>query len=208
MLQVDGGRTTMRLMLLLTVCMLPLACRKTEPKPDSTAIVGADVRSGILAEASANYSYGAERPPVPVDTMLIGAPGGDLPVITISTATQTSAAGRIPGSRFIYRLTSDKPYPAMGIAPGVNYVWRDTSAGPEGPYRTLVVPADTSYPMTWLKRDTSVAQYVAGQATEPRLVKSQFGYGACDNNCSPHCASRSSLRSFAAGDTLQLTLKR
>jgi hypothetical protein len=141
---------------------------------------------------------------VPVDTTLTGAPGGSLPKITIATATQTNPQGRVPGNRFSFRLKSDAAYPAMGIAPGMNYVWRDTSAGPEGPNRLLVVPADTTYPMTWLKRDSTVASYVPGVAVEPRLVKSAFGFGACDNNCNPHCVSRDMLRTFSLSDTLRI----
>ncbi len=204
------GRRTMThqwLMVPMTGLLL-VACFKTETKSDSTRVAGADIRGSMLAEATSNYTFGAERAPVPVDTTLIDAPGGTLPTITISTATQKSGQGRVPGNRFIYRLTSDAPYPAMGLAPGLNYVWRDTSAGPEGPYRTLIVPADTTYPMTWLRRDTSVASYVPGPAMEPRLVQSAKGYGACDNNCSPHCASRSSLRTYAQSDSLLLTLTR
>jgi hypothetical protein len=195
-------------MLVPMVGLLVVACFRKESKSDSAGVTGEPPRSAILLEATTNYTYGAERQPVPVDTTLIGAPGGTLPKITISTATQTSATGRVPGNRFIYRLNSDGAYSAMGIAPGLNYVWRDTSAGPEGPYRTLVVPADTAYPMTWLMRDTSVASYVPGPAVEPRLVKSMKGFGACDNNCSPHCASRSSLRAFSSSDTLRIAYTR
>ena len=209
MTRVNGVRTTMqRWTLVPMAALLFVACFKKEPKADSVGVAGTDPRSGILAEASSNYSYGAERQPVAVDTALIGAPGGPLPVITIATATQTSGTGRVPGNRFLYRLSSSGAYPAMGIAPGLNYVWRDTSAGPEGPYRTLVVPADTAFPMTWLKRDTSVTTYVPGPAVEPRLVKSTMGFGACDNNCSPHCASRAFLRTYSPSDTLHIMYRR
>lgn len=208
MTRVDDRRTTMqRWMLLSMTALLLAACFTKESKVDSVGVAGAASRSAYLAEATTNYTYGAERQPVPVDTTLIDAPGGTLPKITISTATQTSGTGRVPGNRFLYRLNSDGAYAGMGIAPGLNYVWRDTSAGPEGPYRTLIVPADSAYPMMWLKRDTSVAQYVPGPAVEPRLVQSAKGFGACDNNCSPHCASRSFLRTYAPSDTLRIAYK-
>jgi hypothetical protein len=187
--------------------LLLAACFKRDATVDSVGIAGVPTRSAILLEATSNYKYAGERQPVPVDTALIGAPGGTLPTITIATATQTSGTGRVPGNRFSFRLTSDGAYAPMGIAPGLNYVWRDTTSGAEGPYRLLVVPADTTYPMTWLKRDSSVASYVPGPAIEPRLVKSAKGFGACDNNCVPHCVSRSLLRTFASSDTLRMNYK-
>ena len=204
MMRLDGWRTTMqRWTLVPMVGVLFVACLGNDGqiKPLNAGLAD---RGAILDEATANYTYGNPRPAVSVDTTLIGAPGGDLPEITIATATQTTAEGRVPGNRFSYKLTSSAAYPAMGIAAGVNYVWRDTSAGPEGPYRLLVVPADPTYEMKWLKRDTSVASYVPEPATEPRLVKSAKGFGACDNNCVPHCVSREFLRSFASGDTLRM----
>lgn len=209
MTRVDGLRRTMQRCVLATaVGAILLGCKGSAgSKGDSSGVTGVDVRSDLLAEAASNYTYGAERTPVTVDTSIIGGPGGPLPTITISTATQNSATGRVPGNRFIYRLTSSDAYPAMGLAPGANYIWRDTSSGPEGPYRTLVVPQSNTYPMMWLQRDMSIASYVPGPAIEPRLVKSAFGYGACDNNCSPHCASRAFLRTFGSRDSLKLTLK-
>lgn len=209
MSRVDGwGKAMQQWMLVTAVSALVVGCGGSGDKGDSTkAQGGADVHGDIVREAEANYKYGAERPPVPVDTAIINGPGGVLPTITISTATQNSASGRVPGNKFIYQLTSSGAYPAMGLAPGKNYVWRDTSSGPEGPYRTLVVPKDTTYPMVWLRRDTSVASYAPLPAVEPRLVKSMKGYGGCDNNCVPHCASREFLRTFTVSDTLRIQYK-
>jgi hypothetical protein len=206
MTRVEGWRTTMHRWMLVPMCGLLLtACFKTETPPDSVRITSVPARSAILLEATTNYTYGAERQPVTVDTALIGAPGGTLPTITVATATQTSGDGRVSGNRFSFRLNSSGAYAPMGIAPGMNYVWRDSSSSREGPYRLLVVPADTTYPMTWLKRDSSVTSYVPGPAAEPRLVASAKGFGACDNNCVPHCVSRMLLRTFAPSDTLKIT---
>ena len=206
MTRVDGWNTTMQRWMLVSVATLVLvACKNESKTPNVIAVpVPPPTRAQILAEATTNYTYGPERAPIPVDTTLIKSPGGPLPTITIATATQVNAQGRVPGHRFTYRLTSSAPYGAMGIAPGLNYVWRDTSTGPEGPYRMLVVPADSTYPMMWLKHDTSVASYVPGPAPEPRLVKSQLGYGSCDNSCSPHCVSSQFLRLKTDSDTLQM----
>lgn len=168
---------------------------------------GTATRTVILTEAESNYSYGPERAAVSVDSKLVPGPGGVLPTITISTATQKNKDGRFPKNHFVYRLTSSGAYPTMGIAPGENFVWRDTSSTSEGPYRTLVVPKDTAYPMVWLRQD-SVGQYVPGPTPEPRLVKSTLAYGVCDHNCSPHCVSRSALRNFTPSDTLKVTFRR
>jgi hypothetical protein len=203
MTRVDSLHTTMqRWMLISTVGAFMLACGG-----GTRETTGGTARSDLITEAESNYSYGAERKPVLVDTTIIKGPGGTLPTITISTATQKSSTGRVPNNRFIYKLQSTGAYAAMGIAPGENYIWRDTSSSREGPYRTLVVPKDTAYPMVWLRRDTSVASYAPLPATEPRLVQSAFGYGACDNNCVPHCATRDILRAFTSSDTLRVLLK-
>jgi hypothetical protein len=193
MTRVDGLAKAMRQWMLLTaIGAFALGC----PRPESK------IRGDLVREAESNYTYGSERPPVPVDTTIINAPGGKLPTITISTASQTSSAGRVPGNKFIYRLTSSDPYPRMGLARGVNYIWRDTSSDRAGEYGTLVVPKDGSSPMVWLKRDTTVTSYAPLPAVEPRLVKSALGFGACDNNCVPHCATRELLRTFSNRDTV------
>ena len=208
MMRVNGGPMTVkRWMLASAVGAFLLACGDSGGKSDTTKAAGPPGRTDIVNEAESNYTFGSERQPVPVDTTIINAPGGALPTMTIATATQTSGRGRVPGNRFIYKLHSSAAYATMGLAPGDNYVWRDTISGPEGPYRTLVVPKDTTYPMIWLRRDTAVASYAALPAVEPRLVKSFKGFGACDNNCTPHCATRSVLRTFTIRDTLNILFK-
>jgi hypothetical protein len=54
----------------------------------------------------------------------------------------TSRAGGIG-----VRITSDTGYPRLGIAPGVNYVWKDVT---KGKTRLLIIPADTAKPVHWL----------------------------------------------------------
>jgi hypothetical protein len=46
-----------------------------------------------------------------------------------------------------FRITSDSAYPRLGIAPGLNYVWKDFV---NGRMRLLLIPADTSYMAHWL----------------------------------------------------------
>ena len=205
MTRAHGVRTMMpRWMLGAAVCATMFACKlfsSGDGTSRPTTVSG--TRSALLAEAASNYAFGTERQPVAVDTMTVKGPGGSLPVITIATATQVARGARVPGHMFIARLTSSAAYPELGLALGENYIWRDSSAGAEGPYRTLVVPKDTTYQMYWLKRDYSVASYAPGAPAEPRLVKSAFGYGECDLRCNPtHCAFQSVLRAYAAADTL------
>ena len=45
------------------------------------------------------------------------------------------------------RSPSDTGYPRLGIAPGVNYVWRDVV---DGRLRLLVIPANAKYKPRWL----------------------------------------------------------
>ena len=203
MTRAHGVRTMMpRWMLGAAVCATMFGCKKD----DTVRIASVSVtHAQLVAEATANYDFGPERQPVPVDTTAVKGPGGTLPTITIATATQLPRPPRVPGHMFIARLTSSAAYSQMGLAPGENYVWRDSSAGAEGPYRTLIVPKDTAFPMMWLKRDYSVASYAPGSPPEPRLVKSALGYGACDLRCNPtHCAFQSVLRAYAAADTVTI----
>jgi hypothetical protein len=46
-----------------------------------------------------------------------------------------------------FRVTSDTAYPRLGIAQGVNYVWKDVV---NGKTRLLIIPADTAKPAHWL----------------------------------------------------------
>lgn len=205
MTRAHGVRTMMpRWMLGAVVCAMMLACQMFGKAGTEGTNSVSEAHAALLTEATTNYDYGPERAPVPVDTTYIRTPGGTLPTITISTATQISGTGRVAGNTFISRLTSSAAYPTLGLAPGVNYIWRDTSAR-RGLYRTLVVPADVSYPMHWLRRDNSVASYAPGSPSEPRLVKSLFGYGQCDVKCGPtHCAFQGVGDAFAVGDSVQI----
>lgn len=167
-------------------------------------------RAQLLAEATGNYTYGDERSPEPVTTTRISMSGGTLPNITIATATRTSAVGRRQSSRFLGRLTvTGGAYAQMGLAPGVNYVWRDstgalppssphrspgrsfvTAGSGHDPARTLIVPVDPAYPMRWLQHDVDHAPLLAAASELPRLVKSTSGYGMCDNGCAGgHCVA-------------------
>ena len=165
----------------------------------------------FVLEAESNYTYGSERPAISVDTSSgLRTPTGSLPTITIATATMTDTAGRDYSGRFIARLHSTAAYPVMGIDSGYNYIWRDSGGLIGQPFRHLVVPKNLARQMYWLKRDTTVATYVAGAATEPRLAVSPVAYGMCGNGCgSGHCAAKDSQRVFfAPADDVLIHIKK
>lgn len=199
MTRVDGVRRVMAQwwMLAGAASALMISCTRTAVINDLGE--ERDVRAELVAEAGSNYNFGPERIPVAVSDAVINGPGGVLPVITISTATRTEERGRAPTNKFIARITSSTAYPIMGFAPGVNYLWRDmASVADGGPYRTLVVPQNLTYPMMWLRRDGSVTSYSSLPAPEPRLVRSGLGFGVCDSGCSSgHCAARDTSGAFA-----------
>lgn len=85
----------------------------------------------------------------------------DAPKMTIASALtrDTGQVGRLES-----RITSDTAYPRLGIAPGVNYVWRDVV---NGSMRQLVIPADTAYRAHWL---TVARHNHAAPRNAPRLL--------------------------------------
>ena len=104
----------------------------------------ANWRAGFTAAAS-HLKFDSDRYPVPDDGVPRNAYPADAPKITIATA-MTRDTGRV--GHIESRITSDKPYPRLGIARGINYVWKDVSR--EGA-RQLIIPADTTYPVHWLR---------------------------------------------------------
>ena len=184
---------TMQLMLVLLTGAAVAGCGRNDAPPKSSVVTSTSTtsvtHSQLLAEATSNYTFGAERNPETVDTTRVKLPGGTLPTITIATATRTSAAGRRSPNRFTGRLTvSGSAYPRMGLAPGVNYVWSDSAGTSLEPARTLIVPADMAYPLMWMKHETDRTPLFAGTTPLPRLVKSAKGYGMCNNGCGGgHC---------------------
>lgn len=212
MMRVNGLPIRARVLLIAGAAIgVVIACQQVLPVTtfDAVPAGGRDTRAEFMTEVTTNYVFGPERAPVLIDTSIIRGPGGALPTITIATANRISESGRVPMSRFVYRLTSSAPYPIMGLAPGANYVWRDTAAVVYGgPYRTLVIPGNSSYPMVWLRVDAAGVMYALGVPLEPRLVKSALGYGACDNGCPPnHCPARDSTRTFTIADSLTVHIR-
>ena len=192
------------------MAVLVAACGRSDQRKDggpsadsassarSGAVSPAQTRAALRMEADSNYTFGRPREPRSVDTMVIKSPGGVLPTIRILTATIQSTSERVPTTRLLARLHSDAPYPTMGIATGDNDVWRDSVAGG---WRILMVPRDSTVPMSWQRLDTAVVRYFAEVATEPRLVRSDKGYGACTSGCDTgHCAMREKDRVYRDDD--------
>ena len=209
MMLVDDSRPMMTpWMLALGVSALMIACSVYVPHPKQTRFEGGrDVRAELINEAESNYRFGSERDAIPVDTTYVKGPGGRLPTITIATATQKSSSDRVRQNKFVSRLNSSGAFPRLGLAPGDNYLWHDTTSGKEGPWRTLVVPRNQSYPMVWLLRDMTVKGYAPGTPLEPRLVMSALGFGTCDHNCDVHCVSQQLLREYVPYDSLTVRIR-
>lgn len=152
----------------------------------------------LLAEATGNYTYAAERAPVRVSDTKVPGPGGTLPSITIATASRISSTGRVPGNRFIGRLNSSAAYPRLQLAPGYNYVWRESSGATA---RFLIVPADMAYPMYFVKQEADNTPLDPGTSELPRLVQSALAYAMCDGGCrGGHCIMMEAVIAYAPPD--------
>ena len=62
--------------------------------------------------------------------------------IASARTSDTAATARIEA-----RITTDSGYRPLGLAPGVNYVWKDYA---RGQMRLLIIPADTGWKEHWL----------------------------------------------------------
>lgn len=178
----------MRTITIVVTGLLISGCPKDDATSGTSVSGPVATRAALLAEAQSNYTYGAERVPLAVaDTRLIG-PGGTLPSLTIASATRTDSSGRRAGSRFIGRVTSGGAYSPLGLAPGINYVWRDSLGSEPDRARTLMIPLDNAYPMHWLRHDSDLTPLYAAASPLPRLVQSSTAYGMCDSGCrGGHC---------------------
>jgi hypothetical protein len=107
-------------------------CKHVRPAP-------ADWRDRLLATARA-ANFGADTPPVRNDGEGPEYPR-DVPMMRF--AQSQSPRGK---SSVVTRVTSDRAYPRLGLAEGVNYVWVVAGKQP----RVAVVPANPSLPAHWL----------------------------------------------------------
>jgi hypothetical protein len=127
----------------------------------------------IVHEADSLYVYDVERDTLMVtDTAFPGPVVEDdnIPHMTIATARLKPNTPQ-PAHRIIARITSEAPYPPLGIEPGYNYVWRSSwSDADTASWVTKIVSRDsaTSHDLT---RDARHHEYTPGMsAREPRLI--------------------------------------
>lgn len=98
-----------------------------------------------FTDAALKIPFDTERPPQR-DTM--EAPGAPVPEMLLRmriAVARSRDSGQTPHIDF--RITSESAYPPLGIAPGLNYVWKDFV---DGRMRLAVIPADTKYKAHWL----------------------------------------------------------
>ena len=89
--------------------------------------------------------------------------------IAVPRTADTSQAGRL-----VFRITSDRGYPRLGLARGINYVWQD---GVGARSRLLVIPADTNADIHWLT--VKPHRHLIAPRNMPRLLmlSSKSSYG-------------------------------
>jgi hypothetical protein len=142
--------------------------------------------------AALKIPFDSERTPVPFDGVPAGARVPNAPRMTIASA-RTRDTGRV--GTVGARITSEAAYPALGIAPGVNYLWRDVV---NGVVREFVIPADTAYRERWLSVEghkhapakqaprlvvVRVADAIARQGNPDSAPTVMFAMAVCDRGC-------------------------
>ena len=139
----------------------------------SSALLQNVSSTAVRRDAQSLYDFGPERPPLRNnDPAFKGpvVPDGGIPRMWISTATLKPNVP-VPKDRIIARIRSERAYPPMGLAAGVNYIWRNSrDARRAKEWKTLVVPADDQPARHVLTRDTRMMEYTHGDPAEPRLV--------------------------------------
>jgi hypothetical protein len=133
-------------------------------------------------------------------------PGSRVPQELLSLRIAVAGArdtGRTP--QIDLRVTSDSGYARLGIAPGVNYVWRDFVGGK---MRELVIPADSKYKTHWLTvrshmhpSPARVPRVVIGRDTSPKKRAESFYASTCTGPCSDNpltwCTAQDTILSDA-----------
>ena len=154
-------------------------------------------------QAALQIPFDDNRAPVRDSAMSLGRVPPELKArIAVARTGDTGHTARIDS-----RITSDNAYPRLGIAPGVNYVWKDFV---NGKMRLLVIPADTMWKPHWLEVQSHlhpptvpvprlVLRSDSGNAPEMRLAMCY-----CTGDCRPmtwcNSCDTTSLRAFAATD--------
>ena len=162
------------LAVMLALSMLGAGCGRGKEGNEAAKPPG---QAAIVASAQRDYDYESpERAPVdalePDDLENDGVDAGNAPVMTIARATLKGSATGAPDSEVLARITSSSAYDKLGIAAGVNYVWRDRRDPPNDDFnwKMYIVPADLTVKMEKLKRSEKRKEYTHGDPHQPRLV--------------------------------------
>ena len=97
-----------------------------------------------FTKAALQIPFDSEQAPAAESGLPPDAYPAKVPRMTIALA-RTRDSGRVAGIES--RITSSDSFPRLGIARGVNYVWREFV---NDTLRQLMIPADTSKPVHWL----------------------------------------------------------
>jgi hypothetical protein len=150
----------------------------------------------IIAEI-AHYDFFEDSACVAASDTVLTANRGAIPsTFTYASAQLKSTSGAHTYGRIGGRITSNGAYPSLGVASGVNYVWRDSAGGAQ---RILTVPVDVSAPLMWLT--VGSGPYAPGTVTGLRCAM-KISVGFC-LGCggSGHCNAETTQRAFAPADT-------
>ena len=182
---IDRGRAaTCQLFMLGTLVIFGSGCPSRVESPTV-----ATLHRQLVADVTANYTWGDYR----------GVIGDTAQVRRVEIGTAIRQGAPAPGGRgrVIARIRSTDGYPRLGLASGVNYVWRDSASGPSlGSTRMLVVPERLDRPMKWLLVAMTSAPADSSQPllmwVGPRLLQ------YCDPECSMgHCTSSDTIGSVS-----------
>ena len=171
----QSWRALVGLVVVTAVCS---ACGNEDQQrvgPDTTRALihlAATAHDSIVHEVDSLYDFETERDTVvAIDTAFPGpsVDEGRIPHMTIATARLKPSTPQ-PVHRIIARITSDAPYPNMGIQSGYNYVWRNSwSDADTASWVTRMVSRDSLTALD-LIRDARRREYTHGDPKEPRLV--------------------------------------
>jgi hypothetical protein len=159
-------------------------------------------------KAALQIPFDSDRVPVRDSGLAADAYPKDAPPMWIAVP-RTLDTGRV--ARIESRITSDKPYPRLGIAAGVNYVWSEFVGDT---LRQLVIPVDTNVPTHWLvfrphphappKRAPRLVVYKVppDSQAKSRGGKAPIVTTYAIGKCTPYCPSPQPW--CIAGDTTKL----
>jgi len=157
-----------------------------------------------FSRAALQIPFDSERAPVADSGLPKNAYPEGAPKMTIALPRMRDSA-RVAGIES--RITSAGAYRRLGLAPGVNYVWRETV---RDTLRQWIIPADTKYPVRWVAfsqhthkgakpwprlRVVDTVSRISSAGGTPR--RSTLAIERCTPECprEPWCSGRDTTRS-------------